>query len=93
MICEPLVDYLKALAEDAPHYASDDTTHRIINEVGKEIPDRRTVLDPAILGRPHGRQTPHIYTKKELADLVEAAAMLDVTKGCEAWWPGAFHIV
>lgn len=39
------------------------------------------VVDPSILGRARGRPTPHIYTNKELADLVGAAAMLDGDKG------------
>lgn len=41
-VCEPLVQHLKVLAAEAPHFALDDTTNRILTETGKEIPDRRT---------------------------------------------------
>lgn len=39
---KPLRDYLLKLAGDAPEYALDDTTNRIVDQTGKEIPDRRT---------------------------------------------------
>lgn len=41
-VLKPLVDYLLKLAADAPEYALDDTTNRIIDQTGKELPDRRT---------------------------------------------------
>lgn len=39
---KPLVAYLLKLAADVSDYALDDTTNRIIDQTGKEIPDRRT---------------------------------------------------
>jgi hypothetical protein len=41
-VLKPLVAYLVKLAADAPEYALDDTTNRILDQQGKEIPDRRT---------------------------------------------------
>ena len=41
-ILKPLVDHMLALAANAPEFALDDTTNRILDQKGKEIPDRRT---------------------------------------------------
>lgn len=41
-VCRALVQHLITLAAQAPHFASDDTTNRILDEKGKEIEDRRT---------------------------------------------------
>lgn len=41
-VCQPLVEHFIELAAEAPHFASDDTTNRILEEKGKEIADRRT---------------------------------------------------
>ncbi len=41
-LLKPLVKYLLMLAADAPDYALDDTTNRIVDQTGKQIPDRRT---------------------------------------------------